>query len=121
VVETVTASGRSCRALPRAVPAGVELKLVGDRTAMIRASISEVQFTLVLSGALVVGVVALFLRTARATLIAAVTLPLSVVAPSRSCGSSGSASTTCPHGAHDRHGLRGRRRHRDDRECRAPH
>jgi multidrug efflux pump len=62
------------------MPAGVKLEVVHDRTDTIRASIAEVQFTLVLSAALVVMVVLIFLRSLRATIIAGVTLPLSIVA-----------------------------------------
>ena len=62
------------------MPAGVELTIVHDRTDTIRASIHDVQFTLVLSVALVVLVVLLFLRTIRATIIAGVALPLSLIA-----------------------------------------
>jgi multidrug efflux pump len=54
--------------------------VVHDRTGTIRASIHDVQFTLVLSVALVVLVVLLFLRTIRATIIAGVALPLSLIA-----------------------------------------
>ena len=62
------------------MPAGVELTIVHDRTNTIRASIHDVQFTLVLSVVLVVLVVLLFLRTVRATIIAGVALPLSLIA-----------------------------------------
>jgi multidrug efflux pump len=62
------------------MPAGAKLTIVSDRTDTIRASIHDVQFTLVLSIALVVLVVLIFLRTIRATIIAGVALPLSLVA-----------------------------------------
>ncbi|MCX7899735.1 MAG: efflux RND transporter permease subunit, partial [Methylocystis sp.] len=66
--------------LQRALPAGMALEIVNDRTETIRASIAEVQFTLVVACALVVLVVLLFLRSVRATMIAGVSLPLSIVA-----------------------------------------
>ena len=66
--------------LQRAMPAGVKLTVVNDRTTTIRASIHDVQFTLVLSVVLVVLVVFVFLRTIRATIIAGVALPLSLIA-----------------------------------------
>jgi multidrug efflux pump len=66
--------------LRRAMPAGAQLTVVNDRTDTIRASIHDVQFTLVLSVALVVLVVLIFLRTIGATVIAGVALPLSLVA-----------------------------------------
>ena len=80
IVATVDLIKQELPRLQRAMPAGIELKLVQDRTLTIRASISEVQMTLVIAGALVVLVVLLFLRNGRATIIAAVTLPLSIIA-----------------------------------------
>ena len=62
------------------MPAGVKLTIVSDRTDTIRASVHDVQFTLVLSVVLVVLVVLMFLRTVRATIIAGVALPLSLIA-----------------------------------------
>lgn len=63
----------------RAIPAGVNLTIVSDRTVTIRASVHDVQFTLILSVVLVTLVVLLFLRSLRATLIAGVALPLSLI------------------------------------------
>ena len=80
VIETVERMQRELPRLQRAMPAGVELTIVSDRTDTIRASIHDVQFTLVLSVVLVVLVVLLFLRTIRATIIAGVALPLSLIA-----------------------------------------
>jgi multidrug efflux pump len=65
--------------LQRAIPAGVNLTVVSDRTVTIRASVHDVQFTLILSVVLVTLVVLLFLRSLRATLIAGVALPLSLI------------------------------------------
>ena len=80
VVETVDRINAEIVKLKRSMPAGVTLAIVQDRTGTIRASISDVQFTLVLSIGLVVLVVFVFLRTVRATIIAGVALPLSLVA-----------------------------------------
>ena len=80
VVETVQRISAELPRLQRSVPAGVKLTVVHDRTETIRASIRDVQFTLVVSVVLVVLVVLLFLRTIRATIIAGVALPLSVIA-----------------------------------------
>ena len=80
VVETVSRVQAELPRLSRALPAGAELMLVHDRTGTIRASIHEVQLTLVLSVALVILVVLLFLRSVRATIIAGVALPVSLVA-----------------------------------------
>jgi multidrug efflux pump len=66
--------------LKRTLPQGVSFDMVQDRTETIRASIRDVGVTLFVSIILVVGVVLIFLRSARATLIAGITLPLSIVA-----------------------------------------
>jgi multidrug efflux pump len=79
VVSTVDSLRREIGRLKTSLPAGVDLKLVQDRTDTIRASITDVEFTLVLSCVLVVLVVLLFLRTLRATIIAGVALPLSII------------------------------------------
>ena len=80
VIETVARIKHELPRLQRAMPVGIELTVVHDRTTTIRASIRDVQFTLVLSVVLVVLVVLLFLRTVRATIIAGVALPLSLIA-----------------------------------------
>ena len=80
IIATVDLIQKELPRLQRSIPAGVALQLVHDRTNAIRASIADVQFTLVVATALVVLVVLLFLRTLRATLIAAVALPLSIIA-----------------------------------------
>ena len=66
--------------LERGMPEGVQLAVVHDRTETIRASVHDVQFTLMLAVGLVVLVVLLFLKSARATLIAGIGLPVSIVA-----------------------------------------
>jgi multidrug efflux pump len=80
VIETVQRIQRQLPQLQRAFPAGATLTVVHDATTTIRASIRDVQFTLVLSVALVIMVVFVFLRTIRATIIAGVALPLSLIA-----------------------------------------
>ncbi len=80
VIETVERVRAKLPSLKRALPSSVRLTVVNDRTDTIRASIHDVQFTLVLSVALVVTVVLIFLRTLRATVIAGVALPLSLIA-----------------------------------------
>jgi multidrug efflux pump len=80
VIETVERVRAELPRLRRAMPASAQLTIVNDRTTTIRASIHDVQFTLVLSIALVVLVVLVFLRTIRATIIAGVALPLSLIA-----------------------------------------
>jgi len=80
IIDAVDRLKRELPRLQRSLPAGAELVVVHDRTQTIRASIADVQFTLVLAIGLVVLVVLLFLRTMRATIIAGVTLPLSILA-----------------------------------------
>ncbi|HZT27106.1 MAG TPA: efflux RND transporter permease subunit [Pseudolabrys sp.] len=80
VIDTVQRIRGELPRLKRSLPAGADLTVVNDRTDTIRASIHDVQFTLVLSVALVVLVVLIFLRTIRATIIAGVALPLSLIA-----------------------------------------
>jgi multidrug efflux pump len=80
VVETTNLVKAALPKLRRALPTGVSFNIVQDRTETIRASIRDVSITLIVSIILVVGVVLLFLRSMRATLIAGVTLPLSIVA-----------------------------------------
>ena len=80
VIDTVARIQRELPRLQRAMPVGVNLTVVHDRTTTIRASIRDVQFTLVLSVVLVVLVVLMFLRSIRATIVAAVALPLSLIA-----------------------------------------
>jgi multidrug efflux pump len=80
VIETVQRITAELPRIERSMPAGVRLTVVSDRTGTIRASVRDVQFTLCLSVALVVLVVFLFLRSGRATVIAGVTLPVSLIA-----------------------------------------
>jgi multidrug efflux pump len=79
VIEVVRQIREEIPRVQRAMPAGVKLTIVSDRTVTIKASVHDVQFTLVLSIVLVTLVVLLFLRSLRATLIAGVALPLSLI------------------------------------------
>jgi len=65
--------------LQQSIPSGINLQVLTDRTGTIRASVADVQFELLLTIALVVMVIFLFLRTFRATIIPAVAVPLSIV------------------------------------------
>jgi multidrug efflux pump len=80
VIETVQRIKNELPRLQRSMPVGATLTVVHDATASIRASVRDVQFTLILSVALVITVVFIFLRTVRATIIAGVALPLSLIA-----------------------------------------
>ena len=61
------------------LPAGIDVSLLTDRTVTIRASVRDVQFELMLTVALVVMVIFLFLRTLSATVIPSVAVPLSIL------------------------------------------
>jgi len=65
--------------LQAALPASVQLEILTDRTGTIRASVEDVQFELMLTVALVVMVIFLFLRSIRATIIPSVAVPLSLI------------------------------------------
>ena len=65
--------------LKASLPAAVEVTILTDRTTTIRASVQDVQFELMLTIALVVMVMFLFLRTLAATVIPSVAVPLSLV------------------------------------------
>ncbi len=80
IIDTVELLKGQLPQLRGSLPSGVSLDIVSDRTDTIRASIAEVEFTLVVAVVLVVLVVLLFLRSWRATIIAGVTLPLSIIA-----------------------------------------
>ena len=80
VIETAQRIKNELPKLQRSMPTGATLTIVHDATSSIRASVRDVQFTLILSVALVITVVLIFLRTIRATIIAGVTLPLSLIA-----------------------------------------
>jgi multidrug efflux pump len=80
VIETVTRVKAELPRLQRTMPNNIKLSMVHDRTGTIRASVRDVQFTLALSVGLVVLVVLIFLRTIRATVIAGVALPVSLIA-----------------------------------------
>jgi multidrug efflux pump len=66
--------------LRASLPQGIELTILSDRTETVRASVNDVQITLLIAIALVVGVIFLFLRSARATVIPGVAVPLSLLA-----------------------------------------
>ncbi|MBV8139065.1 MAG: efflux RND transporter permease subunit [Deltaproteobacteria bacterium] len=61
------------------VPAAMHIDILGDRSETIRASVNDVQFTLLLTVALVVMVIFLFLRNLSATIIPSLALPMSII------------------------------------------
>ena len=66
--------------LTSTLPASIHVGILTDRTTTIRASVSDVQFELMLTVALVVMVMFLFLRNIAATIIPGIAVPLSLVA-----------------------------------------
>jgi multidrug efflux pump len=66
--------------LAASLPKGIDVKVLSDRTETVRASVDDVQFTLLLTIGLVVAVMYLFLHSLRATIIPGVAVPLSLVA-----------------------------------------
>ncbi|HVO13983.1 MAG TPA: efflux RND transporter permease subunit, partial [Alphaproteobacteria bacterium] len=79
VIETVDHVKAILPQLEASIPPAVKVDVLSDRTTTIRASVSDVQFTLVLTIVLVVTVIFIFLRNLRATMIPSVTVPLALV------------------------------------------
>jgi len=79
VVEVVDAVKKLLPTLRAQIPPSVELEVSFDRTRSIRASVEDVQFTLVLTVCLVVLVIFLFLRNLSATVIPSLALPMSII------------------------------------------
>ena len=79
VIQTVDRIKKLLPQLQASVPPAIKVTIAADRTATIRAAVSDVQFTLMLTVALVVMVIFLFLRNFWATVIPAITVPLSLV------------------------------------------
>ncbi|MBV8784691.1 MAG: MdtB/MuxB family multidrug efflux RND transporter permease subunit [Gammaproteobacteria bacterium] len=79
VIETVNRIHALLPQLTASLPAALSVTVLTDRTVSIRASIADVQFELALAVLLVVGVIFFFLRSASATLIPSIAVPLSLV------------------------------------------
>jgi hydrophobe/amphiphile efflux-1 (HAE1) family protein len=79
VVETVDRIKAQLPRLRANIPANITVTPIIDRTTTIRAAIADVQFTLVLTMALVVAVVFIFLRNVRSTIIPGLAVPISIV------------------------------------------
>ncbi|MEF9900317.1 MAG: multidrug efflux RND transporter permease subunit [Pseudomonas sp.] len=80
IVETVDGIMEALPRLEQMLPAAVEVSVLNDRTQTIRASLHEVEVTLLIAVALVIGVMALFLRQWSATLIVSSVLAVSLIA-----------------------------------------
>jgi len=79
IIDTVDGIRAELPSIQASIPKGMDTTIVLDRTTTIRASVSDVERTLVLSIILVIIVVFAFLRNGRATLIPAVAVPVSLI------------------------------------------
>jgi len=79
VINTVEAIKKTLTSLEAAIPPTVHVKVLSDRTTTIRAAVKDVELTLLLTIALVVMVIFVFLRSFWATIIPSVTVPLALL------------------------------------------
>jgi HAE1 family hydrophobic/amphiphilic exporter-1 len=79
VIDTVDKIKSLLPRLVAAIPPAIKIEVISDRTQTIRAAVSDVQFTLLLTIALVVMVIFIFLRSFWATVIPTVTVPLALL------------------------------------------
>ncbi|HEY4883023.1 MAG TPA: multidrug efflux RND transporter permease subunit [Myxococcales bacterium] len=79
IIQVVDSITKLLPQLETSLPSSIQTTVLTDRTATIRASVSDVQFELMLTIALVVTVIFLFLRSPSATIIPSVAVPLSLV------------------------------------------
>jgi len=79
IIDTVDGIRAELPSIKASIPQGIETTIVLDRTTTIRASVLDVERTLILSIVLVILVVFIFLRNGRATLIPAVAVPVSLI------------------------------------------
>ncbi len=79
VIATVDQIKKALPQLEASLPPSIKIDIVSDRTQTIRASVADVQHTLLLTIALVVGVIFLFLRKLWATVIPAISVPMSLI------------------------------------------
>ncbi|GLK82088.1 efflux RND transporter permease subunit [Ancylobacter defluvii] len=79
VIDTVEQIKAQLPALLASAPAGVQLSIVSDRTGTIRASVEDVEKTLIITVVLVVAVIFVFLRSLWATVIPSIAVPLAII------------------------------------------
>jgi len=79
IIETVDRVSALMPYLQSSISPAIELTIAMDRTVTVRASVKDIEFTLILSIILVILVVFAFLRTVRATIIPSIAVPLSLV------------------------------------------
>src|SRR5258707_8518451 len=80
IIDTVDRVRASLPQLGASISPAISLKVVMDRTTTIRASVRDVELSLIISISLVIMVVFLFLRSARATMIPGIVVPISLIA-----------------------------------------
>ena len=79
IIETVDRIKAMLPVLSASIPAAIKMRIASDRTTTIRASLHDVERTLLISVALVIMVVFLFLRNGRATFIPSIAVPISLI------------------------------------------
>ena len=79
IIQTVDRIKEALPSLKASIPAAINLAVVLDRTTTIRASVREIERTLLIAIALVILIVFVFLRSPRTTLIPAVVVPVSLI------------------------------------------
>ena len=79
IISTVDTIAAAIPELQASIPAGMRLQVLMDRTTVIRASVHDVEVTLIISICLVILVVFVFLRNVRATFIPSIVVPVSLI------------------------------------------
>jgi multidrug efflux pump len=79
IIETVERVKAALPYLQASIAGDIDLKVTSDRSKTIRSSLRDIEFSVLVSIALVIGVVYLFLRTASATLVPAIVVPVSLL------------------------------------------
>ena len=79
VISTVESIKKQLAKLKAAIPTDIDVGILSDRTTTIRASVNDVQFTMMLTICLVVMVIFAFLRSFWATIIPSITVPLALL------------------------------------------
>ena len=80
MIRTVNAIKAALPGLASTIPGSIQMHVIADRTQTIRASVKDVEITLLITIVLVVAVIFLFLRNVRATLIPSIVIPLALLA-----------------------------------------
>src|SRR5262249_53137797 len=78
VIETVDGVKKKLPSILAGVPKAITVELIADPTHMIRSSVADIEFTMVLSVVLVIGVIFFFLRKLWTTIIPGMAVPLSI-------------------------------------------